>query len=65
MTDADRVYPGDGIAPLPQLFRDLREVGYAGPISIELFNVEYYKQDTMLVARTAFEKTRQVIAASL
>src|SRR5262245_1390892 len=42
--DSDRVYPGDGVAPLKQLFRDLREIGYQGALSIELFNPEYYKQ---------------------
>lgn len=65
MTDADRVYPGDGIAPLVQLFRDLRDVGYTGVISIELFNTDYYKQDATLVARTALEKTKAVMQKAL
>lgn len=63
-TDKDRIYPGDGIAPLKQLFRDLRAIGYPGPLSIELFNPEYYKQDPALVARTALEKTRAVMRAA-
>ncbi|GMV96532.1 MAG: hypothetical protein AMXMBFR83_08970 [Phycisphaerae bacterium] len=63
--DADRVYPGDGVAPLVQLFRDLRDIGYRGPMSIELFNPEYYKQDPLLVARTALEKTKRVIERAL
>jgi sugar phosphate isomerase/epimerase len=63
--DADRVYPGDGIAPLKQLFRDLRDIGYQGPLSIELFNPEYYKQDPLLVAKTALEKTKTVMQAAL
>ncbi|HQE42690.1 MAG TPA: sugar phosphate isomerase/epimerase [Phycisphaerae bacterium] len=61
LKDADRVYPGDGVAPLKQLFRDLRAIGYRGAVSIELFNPEYYKQDPMVVARTALEKTRRVM----
>ena len=65
MTDADRVYPGDGIAPLVQLFRDLREIQYSDPISIELFNPDYYKQDPMLVAKTAIDKTQHVMAQAL
>ncbi len=63
--DADRVYPGDGIAPLGQLFRDLRAMGYKGALSVELFNPAYYKQDALLVARTALEKTRAVMRAAL
>lgn len=56
--DSERVYPGDGIAPLVQLFRDLAAIGYRGPVSIELFNPTYYAQDPELVAKTALEKTR-------
>lgn len=65
LKDADRVYPGDGVAPLGQLFRDLRDIGYRGAISIELFNPEYYKQDPAHVAKTALEKTRRVMTEAL
>lgn len=63
--DADRIYPGDGVAPIGQLFRDLRDIGYRGAVSIELFNPEYYKQEPLLVARTAREKTQRVMDAAL
>ncbi|HOA74448.1 MAG TPA: sugar phosphate isomerase/epimerase family protein [Phycisphaerae bacterium] len=61
IADRDRVYPGDGIAPLDKLLRDLEIIGYRGPLSIELFNPEYYRQDPLLVARTAFEKTQALL----
>jgi sugar phosphate isomerase/epimerase len=56
ITDADRVYPGDGIAPLTELFQRLHEMGYEGSLSIELFNKEYWKQDALTVAKTALAK---------
>ena len=59
--DQHRVYPGDGVAPLTKLFRDLQDIGYRGPLSIELFNREYYQQDPERVAKTALEKTRAVM----
>lgn len=62
--DKHRVYPGDGIAPLGQLFRDLRDIGYRGAVSIELFNPDYYRQDPARVARAAIEKTQAAIAAA-
>ena len=65
LRDADRVYPGDGEAPLAELLRDLRQIGYRGPLSIELFNPEYYKQDPERVARTAIDKTRAVMERAL
>ena len=43
--DADRVYPGDGIAPLSQILRDLFATGFAGVLSLELFNPGYWQQD--------------------
>jgi sugar phosphate isomerase/epimerase len=60
ITDAARVYPGDGIAPLKDIFRDLRAIGFRGVLSIELFNRTYWQQDAALVARTALEKMRAV-----
>ena len=63
--DADRVYPGDGVAPLRQILRDLFAVGFDGVLSLELFNPEYWKQDPLLVARTGLEKMKASVAQSL
>ncbi len=65
ISDADRVYPGDGVAPLDQIFRDLRDAGFRGMLSLELFNRSYWKQDPLLVARTGLEKTRAAVRKSL
>jgi len=65
ITDAFRVYPGDGTAPLKQMFRDLHAIGFHGFLSLELFNHEYWKHDALLVARTGLEKLKAVVHASL
>lgn len=65
ITDADRVYPGDGVAPLDQLFRDLRDAGFCGMLSLELFNRAYWEQDPLEVARTGLEKTRAAVQKAL
>jgi len=62
--DADRVYPGDGVLPLAQLLRDLKAIGYRGPLSLELFNRDYWQQEPLAVARTGIAKMRRVIAES-
>ena len=59
MTDGDRVYPGDGDIPIDDLFAVLKEVGYTGPVSLELFNAELWAQDPYQVAKTGFEKSRR------
>jgi sugar phosphate isomerase/epimerase len=64
-TDAVRVYPGDGIAPLGQLLRILKDSGFQGYLSVELFNRQYWEQDAALVARTALEKTRVTVLQAL
>jgi len=65
ITDADRVYPGDGTAPLAKVFRILRDNGSHCMLSLELFNRDYWKQDPLTVARTGLEKTRAAVAAAL
>ena len=65
ITDADRVYPGDGVAPLAEIFKTLHAIGYDGFLSIELFNADYWKQDGLLVAKTALDKLKAVVVASL
>lgn len=65
ITDAHRVFPGDGVAPLAMLFRTLREVGYRGMLSIEVFNREYWSQDALYVARSGLEKTRDAVRSAL
>src|SRR5207247_8652039 len=56
ISDAHRVYPGDGVAPLRQIVRDLRDSGFRGHLSLELFNRDYWKQDAEKVARTGLAK---------
>ena len=65
ITDADRVYPGDGIAPLRRILRNLDYAGFRGFLSLELFNEQYDKEDPLLVAKTGLEKLKRVVEDSL
>ncbi|MFO0811078.1 MAG: sugar phosphate isomerase/epimerase family protein [Gemmataceae bacterium] len=56
--DDQRVYPGDGVAPLGQLFASLRAMGWRGFVSLELFNKDYYKRDPSEVATTGLAKMK-------
>lgn len=62
--DADRVYPGDGVAPLGQILRDLSAAGFEGFLSLELFNREYWNRDAETVAREGIEKMRAAVEAA-
>jgi sugar phosphate isomerase/epimerase len=65
ITDAQRVYPGDGIAPITPILRDLQTIGFRGMLSLELFNKTYYQQDPLLVAQTGLAKLKDAVKKAL
>jgi len=60
--DSYRIYPGDGVAPLPELLRTLRDTGGKKVLSLELFNRKYWAEDPVGVAKTGLEKMKAVVA---
>jgi 2-keto-myo-inositol isomerase len=61
IVDRDRVYPGDGIAPMNQILADLRRTNPALVLSLELFNPAYWKGDPLETARTGLAKMKQAV----
>ncbi len=59
--DAFRVFPGDGVAPLTQVLKTLKANGGRTVLSLELFNHEYWKRDSMLIAKTGVEKMKAAV----
>jgi len=64
ISDAFRVFPGDGVAPLPQILRSLRAGGGQTVLSLELFNHEYWKRDPLWVAQTGLDKMKAAVASA-
>ncbi|MEX0930020.1 MAG: sugar phosphate isomerase/epimerase [Balneolales bacterium] len=64
LEDRHRVYPGDGVLPLPGILSDLKSTGYKGCVSLELYNPDYWEQDLQDVAATGLRKTLEVIGAA-
>jgi sugar phosphate isomerase/epimerase len=65
IADKDRIYPGDGVAPLAQMLRDLHGLGFRGMLSLELFNPTYWKQDPLEVAKTGLARMKSVVAKAM
>jgi sugar phosphate isomerase/epimerase len=65
VADRDRVYPGDGVAPLKQILADLRRVNPAAVLSLEVFNPAYWKGDPLDTAKTGLAKMKQAVRATL
>jgi len=62
LTDADRVWPGDGGAPWKRIFSYLDEAGADPWLSLELFNLGYQKKTPAWTLATGLAKTKGVIA---
>lgn len=59
--DKDRVYPGDGAAPMKQILTDLKKMGGKKVLSLELFNQSYWKQDALQVASLGLTKMKKLV----
>ena len=61
LTDAHRLYPGEGILPLKEIKAHFDKIGYDRMVSIEIFRPEYWNQDPFEVARKARKATIKVL----
>ncbi len=65
ISDRDRVMPGDGIAPITQILRDMIANGSKAVLSLELFNPKYWNQDPLKVAKTGLEKMKAEVKKAM
>jgi 2-keto-myo-inositol isomerase len=61
LQDKDRVFPGDGAAPLGQILSHLYRMSGPKILSLELFNRNYWDLDPLLVAKTGLEKMKKAV----
>lgn len=62
LTDDDRVWPGLGAINLDLLLSTLKEIGYDGVVSVELFRPEYYKLEAEEAIQIAKDTTISVVS---
>lgn len=62
IADKDRVYPGDGVAPIKLIIDALVKSGFSGTLSLELFNRTYWAQPPRDVAKLGLEKMKASVA---
>ncbi|ADB16888.1 Xylose isomerase domain protein TIM barrel [Pirellula staleyi DSM 6068] len=63
--DADRVFPGDGIAPITKILKNLFAGGFSGTLSLELFNPEYWKRPALEVAQEGLAKMKASVEKAI
>ena len=64
LVDADRIPPGTGVIPLTKIVDALRRIGYAGALSVELFDPEVQKSDPAMAARTCYAAVTRFTSTS-
>jgi sugar phosphate isomerase/epimerase len=57
----DRLYPGEGVAPVQQIVNVLAARGYNGWWTVELFNLDYAAADPRAVAARAFSSAKSIV----
>lgn len=60
--DKDRVFPGDGIAPLDKILQNFDRVGARPVLSLELFNQSYWEMPADECAKKGLEKMKAAVA---
>ncbi len=65
VNDSYRIFPGDGVAPLTQILRDIHSLGGRTVLSLELFNKEYYAQDPLAVAKAGLAKMKAAVKTAV
>jgi 2-keto-myo-inositol isomerase len=61
--DAHRLLPGEGVIPLDDILTRLKQIGFDGLCSIELFRPEYWERDAGELAAAAREATLEIVSA--
>ena len=61
LTDAHRLYPGEGILPIKEIKARFDKIGYDRMVSIEIFRPEYWNEDPFEVAQKAKAATEKVL----
>lgn len=59
--DGDRVMPGDGVLPLAEQLRIVKEKGYKGALSLELFNEKLWQADPLEVAKDGYRRMKEIV----
>src|SRR5262249_20810276 len=60
-SDSDRILPGDGELHLVPIFRKLKSLGYAGPVSLELHNHIFWQSKPEQVAKLGLAAVQRIL----
>lgn len=59
--DEHRLLPGDGVLPLVDVTTTLAQIGFGGPLSLEIFNQALWEQDPLEVAKEGVRRIHRIL----
>lgn len=62
LTDGHRLWPGEGVTPLHEMLGAIKENGYEGVLSVEIFRREYWEKDIGWIVENAKWSLDKVMA---
>lgn len=62
MTDSDRIMPGEGDFQLGPIVQKIRDIGYTGPMSLELMNPELWKANPKQVVELGLTSLERILS---
>ena len=63
LVDTDRIFPPDGVIGVGKYIEELRTRNYTGPVSMELFNKEYWEKDVDFVVKKSKDSLDRLLDA--
>lgn len=63
LNDGNRLHMGEGIIPLKEMLGILKEIGYAGALSVEIFREAYWQQDPVTISTDAKQALDRTLAS--
>jgi 2-keto-myo-inositol isomerase len=61
LKDSDRVFPGEGVVNVKEALAELESKGFAGPVSLELFNANYWKRPTTVILKRSWDNLESLL----
>jgi 2-keto-myo-inositol isomerase len=65
INDSFRILPGDGVAPITQILKELNDKNTPIVLSLELFNKDYWKMDALVAAKLGIAKMKASVAKAI
>jgi 2-keto-myo-inositol isomerase len=65
LKDSDRVFPGEGVINVQKAVEELERAGFSGPVSLELFNQDYWGRPAAQVLHESWDRLQRLLESTV